>query len=86
MLRGRFFMKSIARSVMTSVAYRPVYVVSPVGRVEDRVDVGALARQDLPAVEAGGIAAEVPLADHAGVVAALLQQAGDGHARCCRSG
>ena len=50
-------------------------------RVEHRIDVGALAGQDLPAIEAGRIAAEVPLADHAGVVAALLQQPRHRHAR-----
>ena len=49
-------------------------------RVEHRIDVGALSRQDLPAVEARGIAAQVPLADHTGVVAARLQQLRDGHA------
>ena len=47
-------------------------------RVEDRVHVRALAGQDLPAVEARRVAAEVPLADHAGVVAAGLEQARHG--------
>ena len=46
--------------------------------VEHRIDVGALAGQDLPAVEARRVAAEVPLADHAGVVAAGLEQPRDG--------
>ena len=50
-------------------------------RVEHRVPVGALAGQDLPAIEADGIAAEMPFADHAGVIARLLQQARDRHAR-----
>ena len=36
--------------------------------------VHALAGQDLPSVEAGGIAAKVPFADHAGVVAGGLKQ------------
>ena len=50
-------------------------------RVEHRIPVCALAREDLPAIEPGGIAAEMPLADHAGVVPALLQQPRDCHPR-----
>ena len=45
------------------------------GRVEDRILIGALPRQDLPPIEPDRIAAEMPFADHAGVVAALLEQA-----------
>ena len=33
-------------------------------RVEERIAVRALAGQNLPAIEADGIAPEVPLADH----------------------
>ena len=50
-------------------------------RVEHRIPVCALAREDLPAIEPGGIASEMPLADHAGVVPALLQQPRDRHPR-----
>ena len=46
-------------------------------RVEHRIEIGALSRKDFPAIEALRIASEVPLADHAGVVAALLQQLRD---------
>ena len=53
----------------------------PGRRVEHGIAVRALAGQDLPAIEPDGIAAEVPLADHPGVVAALLQQPRDRHAR-----
>jgi hypothetical protein len=47
-----------------------------VGNEELRIPIRALAGQHDPAVEAGGIAAEVPFADHAGVVAAFLQVLG----------
>ena len=50
-------------------------------RVEHGIAVRTLAGQDLPAIETGGIAAQVPLADHAGVVAARLQQPRHRHAR-----
>ena len=50
-------------------------------RVEDRIVIGALARQDLPGVEPYRIAAEMPFADHSGVVAALLQQTRKSDAR-----
>jgi len=40
---------------------------------ELRIPISALAGQDDPAVEAGGIAAEMPFADHASVVTAILQ-------------
>jgi hypothetical protein len=43
------------------------------GDEEDRIQIRALAGQDDPAVEARGVGAEVPLANHASVVAALLQ-------------
>jgi len=48
---------------------------------EDRVAIDALAGQDDPTVEAGRVGAEVPLADHAGVVAGGLQALGDMVAR-----
>ena len=50
-------------------------------RVEHRIPIGSLTGEDLPAVEAGRIASEVPFPDHPGVVAALLEQPGDGRAR-----
>ena len=49
--------------------------------VEHRILIHALAGKDFPFVEAGRVAAKMPLADHASVVAALLQQTRDGHAR-----
>lgn len=45
---------------------------------EGGVPVGALSRENDPAVEADGVAAEVPFSDHAGVVTALLHVLGDG--------
>src|SRR2546430_10518941 len=47
--------------------------LAAVGRDEDGVVVDALAGEDVPVVEADGVAAKVPLADHAGVVAGRLQ-------------
>ena len=49
--------------------------------IEQRIDVYALTRQDLPPIEANRIASEVPLADHPRVVPALLQKPRDRHAR-----
>jgi hypothetical protein len=43
-----------------------------------RVVVDALAREDVPVVEAGGVADQVPFADDGGLVAGLLQQLGEG--------
>ena len=51
------------------------------GLDEVRVVIDALARQDRPAVEAGRVAAQVPLADHARMVARRLQVLGDGRLR-----
>ena len=45
--------------------------------VEDRIHVRALTGQDLPPIEADGIASEVPLPDHAGVVATRLKELRD---------
>ena len=42
-------------------------------REELRVPVGTLARENHPAIEAGRVAAEVPLADDARVIAACLK-------------
>ena len=55
-------------------------LVSPLagGGVEERIDVRALPRKDLPSIEPDGVAAQVPLADHPRVVPAGLQQARDG--------
>ncbi len=50
----------------------------PVPRDEElRIPVGSLARQDDPAVEAGRVGAEVPLADHPGVISRRLKVFGD---------
>ena len=49
-------------------------------RVEQRILIRSLSGQDLPFVEAGGIASEVPLPHHPGVVAALLEQPRNRHA------
>ena len=45
--------------------------------VEHRIHVDTLPRQDLPAIEAHGIAAEVPFPDHPRVIATLLEQSRD---------
>ena len=51
---------------------------APAGRFEKgRIDVRALSRQDRPVIEPGRVAAEVPFADHAGIVAGCLQILGD---------
>ena len=49
--------------------------------VEDRIDVTALAGQDVPVVETLRLGAEVPLAEHRRVVAGLLETVGDGDRR-----
>ena len=46
-------------------------------REEDGIPVGVLTRQHEPAVKARGVAAEMPLANHAGVIAALLEMLRD---------
>ena len=57
-----------------------------IGREEIRVVIDALAGQDDPAVEAGGIAAEMPLADHAGVITVRTGRASPRSAASRRSG
>lgn len=49
-----------------------------VWRDEIGIEVNALAGENHPAVEAGGVAAEVPFADHPGVVAGGLEHFRDG--------
>ena len=49
--------------------------------VEGRIVVDALPGQDVPVVEARRVAAQVPLADHGGVVAGLLQHLRHGRLR-----
>jgi hypothetical protein len=82
--------RPVARTLLQKID-RPVgddvrHVAAGVGRlrgcrVEDGIEVRPLAREDLPPVEAGRIAPEVPLSDHPRVVASLLQQPRDGRAR-----
>ena len=50
-------------------------------RVEHRIRVRALPGKDLPPIEPGRIASQVPLPDHARVVAGLLEQLRHRHAR-----
>ncbi len=47
------------------------------GRDEGGIVIDALAGQDVPVVEAGGIGDQVPLADHGGLIAGALQFLGD---------
>ena len=49
-------------------------------RIEHRIEVRALPRQNFPPVETHRIATQVPFADHPGVVATLLQQSRNRHA------
>ena len=58
----------------------------PACRVEHGIVVDPLARQDLPSIEADGIASKVPLADHPGVVAALPAAAARPSCASCRTG
>ena len=55
------------------------------GNEEDGIPIGSLAGQHDPAIEAGRVGAEVPFADHAGVITAGLQVLGHVVARRRRS-
>ena len=50
-----------------------------------RLDQYVLLGQDLPAIQAHGIAAEMPLADHPGVIARLLRAAARRSCASCRT-
>ena len=63
------------RSVVMSVQWPSMVSLRPANE-EDGIPIRALAGQDDPAVKARGVGAEVPLADHAGVIAAGLQVLG----------
>jgi hypothetical protein len=62
--RGRFS-EELEREVRQHARHVTRVLLLAGRRVEQRVVVGTLAGQDLPMIEAGRIAAEMPLADHA---------------------
>ena len=45
---------------------------------ENRIVVKSLSGQDVPVVETGGVAFEMPLSDHGGLVTCLLEEFGEG--------
>ena len=74
-------LEEVDRQIGDDVGHVALDLPAARGLEEGRVVIDALARQDRPAVEAGRVAAQVPLADHARMVAGRLQVLGDGRLR-----
>ena len=66
------------RTIGDQIGDIPALDLFPRGRDHRRVVVDPLARKDLPVVEAGRIAPQVPLANHRRLPAGLLQHLGEG--------
>ena len=71
----------VQREVSDDVGDVTLHLDHALGVLHRRVVVDALSRQDLPEVEAGGVADEVPLAYDGGLIAGLLQQLREGELR-----